>query len=162
MALPSEIPETAGFAWSGTRYDKVCTDCVRRSFETEIVGAAWPCARFVSEKENLKPPVFVERSAVSPKTSLPLPMVQIPVLLTARLLMEVRGRLLLEAVVLPLRPESVITGRPPGLSAAVALQLASSGTLGAKLTVMVFTAHGHGVLWLALPFQVIVEMYIGA
>jgi len=164
MALPSEAAKRAVFATSGTRYDKVCTagDCDRRSFETPTVGAIWPWAWFVSEKVNLKPPGIVERSAVSPKTSLPLDMVHVPVLLTAGMLLETSGKLLLDGVVLPVRPVRVIIGRPPGLSAAVNLQLTSSGTLGAKLTVMVFTEHGHGVLWLAAPVQVTPRMFITA
>jgi hypothetical protein len=89
-------------------------------------------------------------------------MVHFPVPLTAGVLLENRGKLILSAVVLPVKPVRVIDGRPPGLSAAVALQLPSSGTLGRRVTEMVLTEQGHGVLWLAVAVQFTPAMYIGA
>jgi len=114
----------------------------------------------VSVKVNVIAAALV-RSAVSPNTSLPLE-VHVPVLLTAGVLIATRGRLLLLAVVLPKKPVRVMYGRPPGLSAAVALQLTSSGTVGTRFTEMVLTEQGHGLLWLAVPVQVTPTIYNGA
>ena len=102
-----------------------------------------------------------ERSAVSPTNSLPVDIVQLPVLLIAVVPVGTSGRLLFEGVVLPVRPDRVMTGRPPGLSE-FALQVTSSGTEGTRLTVMVLAEQGHGVLWLAVPVQVSPVMYNGA
>ncbi len=88
----------------------------------------------------------LERSSVRPNTSEPFNCVQIPELFIAGVLVGTSDKLLFEGVVLPVRPASVMTGRPPGLSAKVLLQLTSSGTEGTRLTVIVLAEQGHGVL----------------
>ena len=88
------------------------------------MGAFWPLAWLVSE--NVKDIVLAaETSLVSQKTSLPVDCVHVPLLDTAA-----NGRLALDGVTLPVRPKSVIAGRPPGTSAEVALHVMSSGTDG--------------------------------
>ena len=92
------------------------------------MGAFWPLAWLVSE--NVKDIVLAaETSLVSQKTSLPVDCVHVPLLDTAEL-PAANGRLALDGVTLPVRPKSVIAGRPPGTSAEVALHVMSSGTDG--------------------------------
>lgn len=94
--------------------------------------------------------VVTVTSAVRPNTTLPVVAVQTPVALTAGLLRATSGRLVFDGVVLPVRPVRVMIGRPPGLSAAFALQPTSSGTEGWIWTVMTLGEQGHGLLWLAV------------
>lgn len=101
----------------------------------------------VNVKETKLP---ADTSAVSTKTKLPAAATHAPVLLTAEPPSATSGRLVVDGVVLPVRPVRVMIGRPPGLSAAVALQLPSSCTEGWSWTVMTLGEQGHGLLWLAV------------
>jgi len=104
-----------------------------------------------NEKENM---LLALMSAVSQKTSLPVDGVHEPLVETVEL-KGTKGRLLFKGVVLPVRPDRVMVGRPPGSSAAVALHEASRETEGVSWMVMVLGEHGQGLLWLAVArFQV--------
>ena len=75
-----------------------------------------------------------------------------------------RGKAELDAVVVPVSPQSVIIGRPATLlSEEDSLHVPSSSKGVASCTVIVFGAHGQGVLWLAKAIDhVRGEILIGA
>ena len=103
-----------------------------------------------NEKDIAVPETTWEMSAVSQKTSFPACCVHVPLVETEGTLKGTKGRLLFDGVVLPVRPQRVMAGRPPGTSAEFALHEPSSGTEGVSWMVMVLEEHGQGLLWLAV------------
>lgn len=132
---------------------------VKRSMVIDTLGALWPCALLITENEKFKL-WFAAVFPVRLNTNCPS-FDQFPVEGRGPLV-TVRGKLELEAVVVPISPRSVIVGRPATLEEDD-LHVSSSGKGVCSSTVMIFVAHGQGVLWLAIAkVHDRVEIFIGA
>lgn len=120
---------------------------VKRSLRIETVGAFWPCALLVTVKVKTKGWFAVAVSPVRLNTNCPS-FVQTPAEGSSPVV-PARGKVEFDAVVEPVSPRSVIVGRPATVSEEDALHVPSSSKGVASSTVIVFGAHGQGVLWLA-------------
>ncbi len=169
MACPSNAAYRAGLFPiqptdpSAPWYDATMeVGCVRRSVDAVTVGPDWLKALFVTLNVNVyRTPAKVSPASVS--TSTPLLIVQLPLLgrVPGAYWLAI-GSDALVGVTVPVKPPSVTIGLP-ATPATDDLQVDKSGTLDCSSTVIVFGAHGHGVLWLAVrTVQLSADMKRGA
>jgi len=125
----------------------ICNDAgVKRSVRIVTFGALWPRALLVTLNVKSKD-WFAAVSPVRLNTNCPS-FVQTPT--EGNISLETAsGKVEFDGVVVPVSPLSVIAGRPATLSEEDALHVPSSSKGVASSTVIVFGAHGQGVLWLA-------------